>query len=176
MTVRAIFGAAAALSFLAAVLLVALLVWQLRASSNNSDNSSRTYPILPPTLNASPTPFPFRVSSIPAHFRSTLPLTAAYEVAIPADSQWHDTHISVQAGHQMLINYLRGTSGHVEYLTGKRHWDIYHPLADEAWYEQNFINSGEDSEWNTVVPGGASLKVKSFENNIFLRVEIRKRN
>jgi hypothetical protein len=171
MLMRALFGTLAALSLVVTILLVVLLAWHLHVPNFGSASSSPS-----PSPKATPSPFAFKVTIIPSHFRSTLPLIAAYEVAIPADRQWHDTKIGTQPRQQMLINYLRGTSGHVQYLIGKRSRDISLPLGDQSWYEHNFIEIGKNDAWNTVVSFDSTLKVRSLENNVYLRVEIRNKN
>src|SRR5215204_2028034 len=176
MIMRALFGTLAALSLVVTILLVLLLAWHLNVPNFGSASSDNKRASSSPIPKATPSPFAFQVTIIPSHFRSTLALIAAYEVAIPVDRQWHDTKIGTHPGKQMLINYLRGTSGHVQYLTGKRSWDISLPLGDESWYEQNFIQTGKNDAWNTVVPFDSTLKVRSLENNVYLRVEIRKKD
>src|SRR5436190_22890064 len=119
MTQRTFFGTATVICFFAVLLLVLLLIWQqgLSSRSKATDSSSAASPL----VTAEPTPFSLQVSSIDSYWRSTLPLLAAYQIAVPADNQWHDTHIELRPGFQMLFSFLSSAeSGHVELAVGKR--------------------------------------------------------
>lgn len=161
--------------------LVALFIPELRArmglayerasggpnsSSINSSAGNAVVDSVRPT-------FRFSVSNIPEHFPSTLDLLGAYEIAIPADSKWHDTNITIYPNNQLQIGFMRGTAGNVAIRVGDVSDAFNQSQPDGVWYEYNLVRQLRGNRFDRVFNTADTLKVRSGENDVFIRVEVR---
>lgn len=117
--------------------------------------------------------FHFSVSKIAEHFPSTLNLLGAYEIAIPGDSRWHDTNITIYPNNQLQIGFMRGTAGNVAIRVGGVSDAFNQSQADGVWYEYNLVPRLRGNRFDHIFKLADTLKVRSGQNDVFIRVEVR---
>jgi len=161
--------------------IVALFIPELRArlglnpervslSPSNASTSSSSEN--PPTKSVAPL-FAFAVSNTPEHFLSTLDLLGAYEIAIPGDSKWHDTSVVIHPNNQLQIGFMRGTEGNVAIRVGDFSDAFNQAQPDNVYYEYNLVPQIRNNRFDHVFNTPSTLKVRSSQNNVFIRVEVR---
>lgn len=143
---------------------------QTSISSNTSltNPPSRTSP-----ATSSGAPFAFSVSPTSEHFLSTLNLLGAYEIAIPSDGQWHDTNILIRPNNQLQIGFMKGTEGNVAIRVGDVSGAFNQAQPDDVWFEYNLVPRLRNNRFDHVLRSPSILKVRSSQNNVVIRVEVR---
>ena len=122
-----------------------------------------------PVSNSSP----LSVTRTGPHFYSTLPLVGGYEIAIPGDSEWHDTKILVRPSYQLQIDFTRGTQGDLNIQVGEVSGFLQYARQDGFWYEYNFVARLRNNPYDHVLARDANLKVRSTTQNVFIKVDVR---
>jgi hypothetical protein len=143
-----------------------------RVSLSPSNASTSSSPENPPTKSVAPL-FAFAVNNTPEHFLSTLDLLGAYEIAIPGDSKWHDTNIVIHPNNQLQIGFMRGTEGNVAIRVGDFSGSFNQAQPDNVYYEYNLVPQIRNNRFDHVFNTPNTLKVRSSQNNVFIRVEVR---
>lgn len=115
----------------------------------------------------------FAVKNTPARFSSTLELLGSYEIAIPADKQWHDTNIRLQPMNQLQIGFVRGTEGNVAIQVGDVSSSFNQAYSDGTYYEYNLVPRLRNNRFDHLFKSPSTLKVRSSDTNVFIRVEVR---
>lgn len=126
-------------------------------------------PVSTPTANT----FSFAVKDTPARFSSTLDLLGSYEIAIPADKQWHDTNIQIQPMNQLQIGFVKGTEGNVSIQIGTVTGSFNRAYDDGTYYEYNLVPRLRNNRFDHLFKKSDTLKVRSSDTNVYIRVEVR---
>lgn len=125
----------------------------------------------------SPTPimnsFPFAVKNTPARFSSTLKLLGSYEISIPADNQWYDTEILIRPMNQLQIGFVKGTEGNVSIKVGDVSGSFNRAYDDGTYYEYNLVPRLRNNRFDHEFKSPSTLKVRSNDSNVSIRVEVR---
>jgi serine/threonine protein kinase len=168
---------------LAVLIVVAGIVWlksgETNANSNNlsvvSQENAKTGTRTSSTSlnNTSATSFNFAINNTPEHFESTLNLLGAYEIAIPNDNQWHDTKIQIYPNNQLQIGFMRGTEGNVAIQIGEVSSAFSQAQPEDTYYEYDLRTRAPRNQFEHTLRNPSTLKVRSSQNNVFIRVEVR---
>lgn len=117
--------------------------------------------------------FAFEVNRTGGFYNSDLALIGGYEVSVPSDNQWHDTGITIYPKNQLQYGFAKGTRGKVEFILGGNRWDISEPQPDSVWYEWDFTAEQVKNKYYRVLESPENIKVRSSENNVVIRIDIR---
>lgn len=176
---------------LAVVIIIGGLVWLNSGAKEVSTTNSSTpamFSVTPTPINKSnansassvksdDTPkvssFPFTVKKTQEHYESGLESLGSYEIAIPADNQWHDTNITLYPNNQMQIGFMKGTEGNVEIRAGNVSGSFSESQPDNIWYEFDLVNRQPRSRFDHVFKNPSTLKVRSNQNNVVIKVDVR---
>lgn len=172
---------------LAVVIIVGGLIWMSNSKTrevsvtNSSAPATSTPNIKNDNLSStvklegksSVSSFPFAIKSTSEYFSSTLNLLGAYEISIPSDSQWHDTNITLHPNNQMQIGFVKGTEGNVEIQIGNVSGSFSEAQPSNVWFEYGLVNRQPRHRFEHVFKTASTLKVRSTQRNVFIRVDVR---
>ena len=96
----------------------------------------------------------------------------AYEIAIPADSEWHDTNITIYPNNQLQIGFRRGTAGNVAIRVGDVSDAFNQSQPVGVWYEYNLVRQLRGNRFDRLFKTADTLKVRSGQNDVFIRVAV----
>lgn len=79
----------------------------------------------------------------------------------------------VYPNNQLQIGFMRGTAGNVAIRVGDVSNAFNQSQPDGVWYEYNLVRQLRGNRFDRLFKAADTLKVRSGQNDVFIRFEVR---